>query len=81
MLYALKIILVEEEGIEVLGISSKDVRVSTIDGHTITYQEALEASYIPLQKLSVVTQMEFYRTYYIAIQVPKNYIKDCLMYN
>lgn len=76
-----RVISVEEKGIEVFGIGSKDVRVSTIDGHTVTCQDALEATCVPLQKLSVIAQMEFYRTYCIAMRVPKNYIEDCLIYD
>lgn len=76
-----RVMSVEEKGIEVLGYGSKDVRVSTMDGHTITCQDALEATCVPLQKLSVVAQMEFYRTYCIAMRVPKNYIEDCLIYD
>lgn len=76
-----RVMSIEEKGIEVLGIGSKEVRVSTIDGHTITCQNALEATCVPLQKLSVVAQMEFMRTYCVAIRVPKNYVEDCLIYD
>jgi len=76
-----RVMSVEEKGIEVLGYGSKDVQVSTMDGHTITCQDALEATCVPLQKLSVVAQMEFYRTYCIAMRVPKGSIEDCLIYD
>lgn len=72
---------VEEKGIEILGIGSKEVRVKTEEGLTVTCKDALEATCVPLQKLSVVAQMEFFRTYCIAIRVPKNYIEDCLIYD
>ena len=76
-----RVMSVEEKGIEILGMGSKDVTVSTEDGHTVTCKDALEATCVPLQKLSVVTQMEFMRTYCIAIRVPKGYIEDCLIYD
>ena len=76
-----RVVSVEEKGIEILGIGSKDVRVSTQDGHTITCKNALQATCVPLQKLSVVAQMEFFRTYCIALRVPKDYVEDCLIYD
>lgn len=63
------------------GILSKEVRIGTADGHTITCQNAVEATCVPLQKLSVVAEMGFYRTYCIAIRVPKGSIEDCLLYD
>ena len=76
-----RVISIEEKGVEILGLGSKDVRVSTLDGHTVTCENAVEATNIPLQKLSVVAQMEYMRTYCIAIRVPKGYIEDCLLYD
>ena len=76
-----RVISIEEKGMEVLGFGSKNVLVSTLDGHTITCENAVEATCIPLQKLSVVAQMEYMRTYCIAIRVPKGYIEDCLIYD
>lgn len=76
-----RVINVEEKGVEIMGLGSKDVRVSTLDGHTITCENAVEATNIPLQKLSVVAQLEYMRTYCIAIRVPKGYIEDCLIYD
>ncbi|KAL8787472.1 MAG: hypothetical protein Q9195_007764 [Heterodermia aff. obscurata] len=72
---------VEEKGIEILGIGSKEVHVKTEGGFNITCNDALEATCVPLQKLSVVAQMEFFRTYCIAIRIPKDYIEDCLIYD
>ena len=72
---------VEEKGVEILGIGSKDVRVSTEEGFTITCKNALEATCVPLQKLSVVAQMEFLRTYCIAIRIPKGSVEDCVIYD
>ena len=76
-----RVMSMKEKGIEVLGLGSKDVRVSTLDGYTITCENALEATCIPLQKLSVVAEIEYMRTYCIAIRVPKDYIEDCLIYD
>ncbi|KAL9097636.1 MAG: hypothetical protein Q9163_006337 [Psora crenata] len=61
------------------GIMSKEVHVATLDGHTITCTDAVEATCIPLQKLSIVAELEYNRTYCIAIRVPKGSIEDCLI--
>lgn len=66
---------VEEKGL----LTTKEVQVGTMDGHTITCKDAVEATCVPLQKLSIVAQMEFFRTYCIAIRVPKGSIEDCLI--
>lgn len=63
------------------GLLSKGVQVQTEDGHTISCSDAVEATCVPLQKLSVVAEMEYYRTYCIAIRVPKGSIEDCLLYD
>lgn len=76
-----RVMAVEEKGVEILGLGSKDVKVKTLDGHIITCGDAVEATCIPLQKLSVVAQLEFMRTYCIAIRVPKGCIEDCLIYD
>lgn len=65
--------------IEEKGLLTKEVRIGTLDGHTITCMNAVEATCVPLQKLSIVAQMEYFRTYCIAIRVPKNSIEDCLI--
>lgn len=65
--------------IEEKGLLSKEVRIGTLDGSTITCKDAVEATCIPLQKLSIVAQVEYNRTYCIAIRVPKNSIEDCLI--
>lgn len=57
------------------------VRVKTMDGHTITATDVVKATAVPLQKLSIVTEMAFYRTYCVAIRVPKGEIEDCLIYD
>jgi len=66
---------IKEKGI----LTTKEVQVSTLDGHTITCKDAVEATCIPLQKLSVVAQVEYFRTYCIAIRVPKGSYEDCLI--
>ena len=76
-----RVLSIEEKGVEIWGLGSKDVRVRTLSGHTIICEHAVEATNIPLQKLSVVAQMEYMRTYCIAIRVPKGYIEDCLIYD
>ena len=72
---------VEEKGIEVLGIGKKHVEVKTGGDHTIKCNDAVEATCVPLQKLSIIAQMEFMRTYCIAVRVPKASIEDCLLYD
>jgi glycine/D-amino acid oxidase-like deaminating enzyme/nitrite reductase/ring-hydroxylating ferredoxin subunit len=72
---------VTEKGVEILGMGHKDVYVKTLDGHTIKCADAVEATCIPLQKLSVVAQEEYYRTYCIAARVPKGSIEDCMFYD
>ncbi|CAF9936108.1 MAG: hypothetical protein HETSPECPRED_010015 [Heterodermia speciosa] len=49
---------IKEKGMEVLGIGSKKVHVKTEEGFSVTRNDALEATCVPLQKLSVVAQME-----------------------
>ena len=66
---------IEEKGI----FSTKEVQIGTLDGQKITCKDAVEATCIPLQKLSIVAQVEYHRTYCIAIRVPKNSIEDCLI--
>ncbi|KAF4496950.1 hypothetical protein FAGAP_6879 [Fusarium agapanthi] len=76
-----RVMSVEEKGIEILGIGNKSVTVSTADGHTVKCSNAVEATCVPLQKLSVIAQMEFMRSYCIAARVPKGAIEDCLLYD
>lgn len=72
---------VEEKGVEILGMGHKEVIVSTLDGHNIKCADAVEATCVPLQKLSVIAEEEYYRTYCIAIRIPKNSVEDCLFYD
>lgn len=34
-----------------------------------------------MQKLSIITQLEFYRSYCIAVRVPRGSVEDCLLYD
>lgn len=72
---------VHEKGVEILGMGHKDVYVKTMAGHTIKCADAVEATCVPLQKLSVIAQEEYYRTYCIAIRVPKGSVEDALFYD
>ncbi|PVI00874.1 FAD dependent oxidoreductase [Periconia macrospinosa] len=72
---------IEEKGIEVLGLGHKDVYITTLDGHKIKCHDAVEATCVPLQKLSIIAEEEYYRTYCIAIRVPKGSVEDCLLYD
>ena len=67
--------------VEEKGLLDKEVRVRTESGLTVTCENAVEATNIPLQKLSVVAELEYFRTYCIAIRVPKGSIEDCLLYD
>lgn len=57
------------------------VKVRTVDKHTITAKAAIEATCAPLQKLSINAEMEYDRTYVIAIRIPKGSVEDCLIYD
>ncbi|EMC93179.1 hypothetical protein BAUCODRAFT_150541 [Baudoinia panamericana UAMH 10762] len=72
---------IAEKGIEIGPIGTKSVEIKTLAGHTITCAQAVEATCVPLQKLSVIAEMEFDRTYCIAIRVPKGSVEDCLLYD
>lgn len=72
---------ISEKGVKLLGLGSKHVEVTTENGHQISCKNAVEATCVPLQKLSVIAQEEYYRTYCIAVRVPRGYIEDCLLYD
>ncbi|KAF2415201.1 DAO-domain-containing protein [Tothia fuscella] len=72
---------IEEKGIEILGMGHKTVKIGTEAGNVVQCNHAVEATCVPLQKLSVIAQEEYYRTYCIAIRVPKGYVEDCLLYD
>lgn len=71
----------KEKGIEVMGFGHKEVQVSTEGGHTIHCKDVVMATCVPLQKLSVIAEMEYDRTYCIAIRIPKGSYEDCLLYD
>lgn len=72
---------VEEKGHGLLGFGHKEVHITTEAGNTITCKNALEATCVPLQKLSVVAEMEFMRTYCVAMRIPKKSYEDCMIYD
>ncbi|KAB2569057.1 putative Rieske 2Fe-2S iron-sulfur protein YhfW [Lasiodiplodia theobromae] len=72
---------VQERGIEILGVGNRSVKVSTLAGRTVKCAYAVEATAVPLQKLSIVTEMVCNRSYCIAIRIPKNKMEDCLIYD
>lgn len=76
-----RVMLVEEKGMELLGFGSKEVHIQTEEGHHVRCQNAVEATGIPLQKLSMIVEIEFYRTCCVALKVPKGSIEDCLLYD
>jgi len=61
--------------------SERHVKIQTLDGNTIRCGHAVEATCVPLQKLAIVAQEEYFRTYCIAIRVPKGSVEDCLIYD
>jgi glycine/D-amino acid oxidase-like deaminating enzyme len=67
--------------VPILDIGSKSVTVETQHGPKITCKNAVQATCVPLQKLSVIVEMEFLRTYAIAVRVPKGSVEDCLIYD
>jgi len=76
-----RVLQCSEKGIEILGMGSKSVQISTEGGQTIECKDAIMATCVPLHKLSVVAEMEYMRTYCIAIKVPKGTVEDCLLYD
>ena len=76
-----KITQIEEEGMGVLSMGHRQVKVQSEDGHTIKCNHAVEATCVPLQKSNVIAEMEYFRTYCIAIRVPKGKVEDCLLYD
>ncbi|KAL4911118.1 FAD dependent oxidoreductase-domain-containing protein [Aspergillus multicolor] len=63
------------------GHGHSGVKLATDRGYTVFARTAIEATNIPLQKLSIVAEMDYYRTYCIAIRVPKGSVEDCLIYD
>ena len=76
-----RVMNIEEKGIEIAGLGHTSVVIQTEKGHTIKAEHAIEATCVPLQKLSVIAELEYYRTYCIAIRVPHGSVEDCLLYD
>lgn len=76
-----RVISVEEKGVRILKLGHKYCRVQTESGKTVQCEHAVEATNVPLQKLSVIVQEAWYRTYAIAIRIPKGTFEDCLLYD
>lgn len=76
-----RMLSVEESSTGMLGTGSKVVTVKTEHGRTIECQKAVETTCVPLQKLSVVAEMEYQRTYVVAMRIPKGSMEDCLIYD
>ena len=76
---------IKEKGIEVpivkVHLGRKDIDVTTTDGHTINANHVVEATCVPLQRLSLIAEMEYQRTYCIAVRIPKGAIEDCQIYD
>ncbi|KAM3418508.1 hypothetical protein BST61_g4487 [Cercospora zeina] len=72
----------QEKGFGIGPIGSKSsVEVKTFEGHAVTAKDVVMATCVPLQKLSVIAEMEYMRTYTVAIKVPKGYVEDVLLYD
>ncbi|KAL1839262.1 hypothetical protein VTJ49DRAFT_1699 [Mycothermus thermophilus] len=76
-----RVIGVHEQGVELLGMGHKRVKIDTEAGHTVHAEHAVEATCIPLQKLAIIAELEFYRSYCVAVRVPKGSVEDCLLYD
>lgn len=76
---------VSEKGVTVPVVHTRigggGVTVATADGHTVECNDSVEATCVPLQKLSVIAEMEYMRTYCVAIRIPKGVVEDCLLYD
>lgn len=76
---------INEKGVTVpvvdVHIGPRDTVVQTEDGHKITASHTVEATCVPLQRLSLIAEMEYNRTYCIAIRIPKGAVEDCLLYD
>ncbi|MCJ1479187.1 hypothetical protein MMC13_007871 [Lambiella insularis] len=76
---------ISESGIHVpivrVHLGPKSVTVSTLIGHSVKCNHAVQSTCVPLQTLSVIAQMEYHRTYCIAIRIPKGTVEDFLIYD
>ncbi|KAI8960572.1 DAO-domain-containing protein [Daldinia sp. FL1419] len=76
-----RVLSIKEKSTAVLGLGHKYVQIETEAGHTIKCEHAVEATDVPLQKLSIIVQMEWNRTYCIALRIPKGSVDDILLYD
>lgn len=75
-----RVISIEEGGKGILR-SGGTVKVQTDIGRTVECSHAIEATCVPLQKLSIISEMVYRRTYCVALRVPKGAVEDCLIYD
>jgi glycine/D-amino acid oxidase-like deaminating enzyme/nitrite reductase/ring-hydroxylating ferredoxin subunit len=64
-----------------LGLGEKHVTVKTEGGQSIKCNHLIQATCVPLQKLSLIVEMEMDRTYCVAMRIPKDSVEDCLIYD
>ena len=77
-----RVLDVSEPGFSLPGlVDKKHSLVKTENGHTVSASNTIMATCVPLQKLSIVAEMEYHRTYCIAIKIPKGVVEDCLLYD
>jgi glycine/D-amino acid oxidase-like deaminating enzyme len=77
-----RVLTLEEKGtIPIINMGNKHVKISTMDGNVVNCKYAVEATCVPLQKLSLIAEMEYNRTYCIAARIPKGTVEDCLLYD
>ncbi|KAL2109693.1 hypothetical protein VUR80DRAFT_2127 [Thermomyces stellatus] len=76
-----RVMSVEEQSSVSLGGKTTKVKVRTEAGNTVECDAAAETTNIPLQKLSVIAELDYNRTYVIAIRIPKGSVEDCFVYD
>lgn len=57
------------------------VKVETEGGRAVQCAHAVQATCIPLHKLGLVAENTFYRTYVIAVRIPRGSVEDCFIYD
>ncbi|KAL4993204.1 FAD dependent oxidoreductase [Aspergillus recurvatus] len=55
--------------------------VLTEQGYTVIARDVVEATCIPMHDLNMSVEMSYFRTYCVAIRVPKGSVEDCLIYD
>lgn len=76
-----RVMSVDEQSRVSMEGNTTSVKVKTEGSCTVECNNAVEATNIPLQKLSVVAELDYNRTYAIAIRIPKGSVEDCLLYD